>query len=142
MGWTAVFPARAEPSRGFLCFTKFVKCCAALNKRLNLTVNLLSRSASACCTKSVKGYSRFSPEEKKLFRSFFNLNVSYLFSRCVLPRVNSSDMIKVDAPLFRNSVLIHIALTTSLCDTTKGSEALVAKTGRRHRRRSSSQGKM
>lgn len=61
-------PAFFQPelSRGFLCFTKLVKCCAALNKRLKLTVTLSSRPASACRTKLVEGYSHFSLQEKEL----------------------------------------------------------------------------
>lgn len=66
-------PSRAEPSRGFLCFTKFVKCCAALNKRLNRTVNLLSRSGVSLLYKvSERLFSFFTGREEivSLFLQF------------------------------------------------------------------------
>lgn len=59
-----------ELSRGSLCFTKFVKCCASLNKRLKLTVNLSSRPASACRTTLVKGHLCFSLQENLLILQF------------------------------------------------------------------------
>lgn len=82
-----------ELSRGFLSLTKLVKCCAALNKRLQLTVNLSSRPSRRA--KLLKGCLLFSQQEKNLFHSIFSLDV--WLSWCALQSVNSSDRINVNA---------------------------------------------